>query len=764
MNFPQPFRAAERNGKIRFRSGRLYRLFSLLSLWIIMVLTTTGMAQIPRNLAGGVPAFQTDGKEKNPWAEMDDDSIRTTDVPVGLKVWTIDPDFGTPRSARPDTLSHMFQNDAFTYGRTGRYNILGNLGSPRLSRIFTDRMVTMGGDPFIFAQPYDFFITQPGQLLFTNTKSPFMNITYHECGNKQNGEDRIRGVFSTNVNKRLGLGFKLDYLYGRGYYSSQSTAHFNGTLYGSYRGDRYQLHAMYYANHLKTAENGGIESDDYVKRPESFPTRYGTADMPTRLDKTWNKMNVNTFYLTHRYNLGFERVTDGEGRVVRKNTPVLKGKLLNSAVAWEDTLKATSSVGGRMTADSAAVRTTVSADAAADTVRYNYHFVPVASFLHTARIDHNNRRFLSNRIENAGNSAYFNDFFLPGDSANDFTSALSVNNLLAFELREGFNKWVKSALRLYARHTFDRFTLPALQERRDTYTENHVTLGAQLLKEQGHFFHYDVRGELRTSGSDWGEFNVEGRADFNVPLSGDTLQINLDGYVRNMEPSFYFRHYHARNAWWDVDLDKEFRARAGGSIGYKRTKVSVHFETLQNYTYFAERQVPYTASDGRSLARYGVDVRQFSKNAQLMAVTLNQDFTWGILNWENELTWQMTSSKDVLPLPVFSGYSNLYLRFRIAKVLATELGGDVRYFTAYYAPAYSPVIGQWCVQDAGQRVKIGNYPTVNVYANFHLKDTRFYVMASHVNYSSGSGNPFWAPHYPMNRLVFRLGISWNFFN
>ena len=147
-----------------------------------------------------------------------------------------------------------------------------------------------------------------------------------------------------------------------------------------------------------------------------------------------------------------------------------------------------------------------------------------------------------------------------------------------------------------------------------------------------------------------------------------------------------------------------------------------------------------------------------------MAVTLNQDFTWGILNWENELTWQMTSSKDVLLLPVFSGYSNLYLRFRIAKVLATELGGDVRYFTAYYAPAYSPVIGQWCVQDAGQRVKIGNYPTVNVYANFHLKDTRFYVMASHVNYSSGSGNPFWAPHYPMNRLVFRLGISWNFFN
>ena len=227
----------------------------------------------------------------------EEDTVELEDVPFGIYAWTIDPRFGTVNPVPFDTIPHGFQNENQTGGMRGSYNYLGNLGSARIGRVFTDQNHDMFGSQFIFERPYDFFLTQPQQLLFTNTKSPFTNITYHKAGSSRNGEDRIRGIFATNVNKRLGLGFKLDYLYGRGHYASQSTAHFNGTLFGSYIGERYQMHAMYYANHLKAAENGGIESDDYVTRPEAFPTRYGTSDMPTRLSKTWNRLNVNTFFL-----------------------------------------------------------------------------------------------------------------------------------------------------------------------------------------------------------------------------------------------------------------------------------------------------------------------------------------------------------------------------------------------------------------------------------------------------------------------------------
>ena len=62
------------------------------------------------------------------------------------------------------------------------------------------------------------------------------------------------------------------------------------------------------------------------------------------------------------------------------------------------------------------------------------------------------------------------------------------------------------------------------------------------------------------------------------------------------------------------------------------------------------------------------------------------------------------------------------------------------------------------------KVELGNYPIVNVYANFFLKHARFFVMMSHVNHSGDGGNAFLVPHYPINQRVFRFGISWNFFN
>ena len=662
----------------------------------------------------------------------EEDTVELEDVPFGIYAWTIDSRFGTVKPVPFDTIPHGFQNENQTGGMHGSYNYLGNLGSARISRIFTDQNQDMFGSQFIFERPYDFFLTQPQQLLFTNTKSPFTNITYHKAGSSRNGEDCIRGIFATNVNKRLGLGFKLDYLYGRGHYASQSTAHFNGTLFGSYLGERYQMHAMYYANHLKAAENGGIESDDYVTRPEAFPTRYGTSDMPTRLSKTWNRLNVNTFFLTQRYSVGFNRELIPDSVVTAREAAA-------AAVAAGDSVTA-------------------------DTTAYPIEFIPVTSFIHTLRIDHNNRRFVSNLGMNADNSTYFNDFYLPGDSANDFTKNLRIENMLAFELREGFNTWVKSGLRLYAKHEFNKFTLPDEQRHINEYKENYFTVGAQLLKEQGKIFHYHLLGEIRTTGTDWGEFNVEGDLNFDIPLRSDSLGIRINGFVRNEQPSFYYRHFHSRNAWWDNSLNKIFRARIGGTLSYKKTRLSVNMESVQNYTYFAEGQTPFTNSEGMPVALYSVGVAQAGHNTQLLAATLNQDFRWGILNWENEFTYQASSNQDVYPVPAFTGYSNLYLLFRIAKVLRTEIGADIRYFTKYYAPTYSPIIGQYCVQDPEQRVKIGGYPIVNVYANLHLKRTRFYVMCSHVNYSSGSGSPFLVPHYPLNRLAINFGVSWNFIN
>jgi len=158
-------------------------------------------------------------------------------------------------------------------------------------------------------------------------------------------------------------------------------------------------------------------------------------------------------------------------------------------------------------------------------------------------------------------------------------------------------------------------------------------------------------------------------------------------------------------------------------------------------------------------------VYQETGNINVLTAQLQQDFRLGVLNWENIVTYQNSSNKEVLPLPDLNLWSNLYLKFKIAHVLTVELGGCVTFFTKYYAPDYLPQIGQFAIQkNADSRVQLGGYPWVDVYANMHLKRTRFFVAMSHVNGSSGSGMYFLTPHYPTPTRVLRFGVSWNFYN
>ena len=116
-------------------------------------------------------------------------------------------------------------------------------------------------------------------------------------------------------------------------------------------------------------------------------------------------------------------------------------------------------------------------------------------------------------------------------------------------------------------------------------------------------------------------------------------------------------------------------------------------------------------------------------------------------------------------MPALNIFTNLYLKFKIVNELAVELGADAYFFTKYYAPDYCPQLSTFAIQEnAASKVELGGYPFVDVYANMHLKRTRFFVMFSHVNAGNGDMMYFLAPHYPQNSRVLRMGLSWNFFN
>jgi outer membrane receptor for ferrienterochelin and colicin len=196
-----------------------------------------------------------------------------------------------------------------------------------------------------------------------------------------------------------------------------------------------------------------------------------------------------------------------------------------------------------------------------------------------------------------------------------------------------------------------------------------------------------------------------------------------------------------------------------------RTTIRACYDNIQNYTYLGINYNRTTADDKTTVTGYTADMKQSSANISLLTLAIEQNFRLGILNWENRLTYQKSSQEVLLAVPALNYWTNLYLNFTIARVLRVHFGADMRWFSKYYAPEYCPQAGRYGIQENDAlRAEVGNYPIVNVYANFRLKQCRFFVMMSHVNAGSGNRNYFLSPHHPQNERIFRLGLSWTFFN
>lgn len=732
------------------------------------------------------------------------------EIPKGIRVWTVDERFGDTKAAVVDTLQHMYMNTTFTEGLRGEYNTLGNMGTARLNRIFIDRRNTQGN--FIFTEPYDYIVNPVSDFHFTNTYSPITNITLNSCGDKVTGEDDFKAMFAVNANKRLDVGFRFDYKYGRGYYNAQSTSHFKYTMWASYLGDRYQAHFLFSTNHEKMTENGGITNDDYIKHPEIYTESFATNEIPTVLEQNWNRLDNQHIFFTHRYNVGFSRkvkMTEEEIKAkkfamasqkenaeenakeeARKKAKEqgkkfdekaydkqqgakFTGRPDGAKIAGDEPAKGSAAKDIKTDSTRIAVNGKAAADSllaiqkknAEDSLFYKSEYVPVTSFIHTVKFD-NYRRIYEAYQTPA--DYYLNEYYdagrLTGDSIYDQTKHWHMKNTFAIAMLEGFNKWAKAGLKAFASYDLRHYELPTMEGGFEKYNEHVLSVGGQLSKQEGKTLHYNAVAEIGLTGVDAGTLAIDGNADVNIPFLGDTLQVRGDAFFHRETPSFYYRNYHARHLWWENDLDKTIHTRIMGTLSFPktRTKLRVAVDEIKNYTYFSQS---YDITEKGLRTGVMVTPMQESGGINLLTAQLEQNFRLGILNWENQFTYQHSSKESVLPVPAFNAYTNLYIKFKVVKVLNVDLGADMRYFTSYEAPDYSPYMGQYTVQGNGENnVKIGNYPIVNVYANVHIKHTRFFVMMSHINAGQGDKNYFFAPHYPMNERVFRIGVSWNFFN
>ena len=532
---------------------------------------------------------------------------------------------------------------------------------------------------------------------FFNTRVPVTLVSFNTGGSSQTTQDWLRARFSGNINKRAQVGAFLSYLYSRGMYEQQSAKHFNWGLSGSYLGDHYQMMAMLNNWSSVNFENGGISDLRYITDPAS--------------------------------------VQGGSSSIGTKQIPVNLSAAQSQVRGHELWLTNRYRLGFWKP------------DAEQDSVEV---FVPVSQVFWTFDFRTDEHRFTD---KNSDDNKFFPQTYFT-DQTFDQTGQWVLRNALGIELLEGFNRWAKFGLGAYAMHEAARYnqtpadTLPGIKlpvPRRET--QNSLFAGARLSKQQGSLLRYDADARLGIAGAKAGEVEVSGHVDLRFRLRRDTASLRGYAEFSNRLPSYFLRKYISNHYIWNNDFGKTRRLRLGGivTIPNTRTTINAGIENVQNLVYFTEQGVP----------------AQHSGNVQVFSASLDQRLHFGILNWDNRITYQTSSNQHVIPLPRLTLFTNLYLHFRVA-TLTAQIGVDMTYMTRYSALGYNPAVMSFtnCWQK-----QVGDYPVMDAYANLKLKKVKFYVLYSHFNRGLfGGTNCFSALNYPLNPARFLFGLCVDFAN
>jgi len=623
--------------------------------------------------------------------------------------WSISEPLGLHYESTIDTLFLNYHKSFIPSHQSTAWATTGNFGASGQNQIFFQRKPT---SDFFFQDAIDSWLPGVATQRYYNTRIPMTIISHNTGGNKYSNQDRTQVLFSGNVDKKLQLGGAIDYIYSKGSYNYQADKNFRWSLFGSYIGDRYEMQTFFNSYNYLGKENGGITDDQYITDPakvQGGETKVDNKSIPTYLTAAHSKMTGLEFYLNQSYNVGHYKYQR---------------------------------------------------DSVTDTI-IGRTYIPVTRFIWTADFKTSKHLFLNQNA--AQDQSFFENSYLSLTGTDETTRYWRLRNTLGVSLLEGFNKYAKFGFSVYATHEMRRFKqvvdtvsgkelpeglveLPVTID--PTKTQQLLWVGGQLTKQRGSILTYAATAQFGLLGDVSGDIDIEGSVTTRFKLFGDTVSLKAYGYFKNLEAPYLLKQFVSNHYAWDNKFSKVQRFRAGGvlDLPWIYTSINVGYETLNNYIYFNNNSLP----------------EQSSSAVHVLNASLTNHLGFGIFNWDNEVTYQTSSNASVLPLPKFSIFSNMYLKFRIARVLDVQVGVDCNYYTKYHAPAYNPAIMSFYNQS---EIECGNFAFADVYANFKLKKARFYVMYSHANKGLFGGNNYFSiPHYPLNPGRFQLGISVDFVN
>lgn len=259
-----------------------------------------------------------------------------------------------------------------------------------------------------------------------------------------------------------------------------------------------------------------------------------------------------------------------------------------------------------------------------------------------------------------------------------------------------------------------------------------------------------LKGSFYLNGFNGGDYEVA--ASLSRYLNKKLGDVHLFFTNVNRTASFIFDNRSSYNLGNNNNFNKENITSFGATATNTFFTLGFRNHLLTNYTYFSD----YYHST------------QYSKPINLLQVfafkKLRISKNW---NYYADATLQQTDGASPIKVPLFFTRGRLAYEAKLFKNLKLSTGLEVRYYTAYKANNYSPLISQFVPQDT---FILKNLPDVSLFVHFRIKGFSGYVRGENLNTVSvknGFGfvnNNSAVPHYPTQGALLRFGIQWWFVN
>jgi len=552
---------------------------------------------------------------------------------------------------------------------------------------------------------YDAYVPDVFDTKFFNTSRPYTQLSY-VIGPKS--EQTIGVQHTQNVKYNWNFSFRFNLINSPGIFKNQKTNHSNlhfNTWYVSPK-KRYTVYFIAAGNKIGATENGGLKNVLLLDSTPAFSERF---NIPTNLGGTSfesQSLLSNTINTGNKYSI----------------TNILLRHHYD--IGRKDSV----------TTDSSVV----------------YLFYPRFRFQHTLQFNRYSFQYTDTKVDTAGYRLLYNLNGLPAifglkDFWQTFNNELAIYSFPDIKNQQQFLK---------AAAGFE--TLAADFGANEPSFTNLYLNGEYRNKTKNKKWDMELAGRFYLAGFNGGDYNVIASLK---RLIGQKLGYLTFGFQNvNRSPSVIhddqsnFKKFNIGNT--DFSKENTTIASAMYELPQQRLVLGAKYFLAGNYIYFKN----YTQA------------AQEATLFNVLQLQLQKQFSFGKRkhwNWYTEIYVQQTTANAPVNLPLVLSRNRFAFEGQFFKNLNLSTGVELRYHTPYKADNFSPVLGQFVLQNT---TTIKNLPDIAAYLHFRVRSLSLFIRAENLNTAELSpsfgflNNNMASPLQPTPGYYLRFGIFWGFVN